>query len=122
MRESGRRKRRTAKNAEEIIRTKFLHSDVESSDDSEKFVAINFKMNQDARPSSPPSLKRTCSDTDTPVMNGGVKKIKANFEERCNELKTQENNSDNIKNLNYIHKFFRRDLNEKLPKLKQEVC
>ncbi|XP_068967712.1 activating transcription factor 7-interacting protein 1-like isoform X2 [Bombus flavifrons] len=120
VRESGRRKRRTAKNAEEIIRTKFLHSDVESSDDSEKFVAINFKMNQDARPSSPPSLKRTCSDTDTPVMNGGVKKIKANFEERCNELKTQENNSDNIKNLNYIHKFFQRDLNEKLPKLKQE--
>lgn len=120
VRESGRRKRRTAKNAEEIIRTKFLHSDVESSDDSEKFVAINFKMNQDARPSSPPSLKRTCSDTDTPVMNGSVKKIKINFEERCNELKTQENNSGNIKNLNYIHKFFRRDLNEKLPKLKQE--
>lgn len=79
-------------------------------------------MNQDARPSSPPSLKRICSDTDTPVMNGGVKKIKVNFEERCNELKTQENTSDNIKNLNYIHKFFQRDLNEKLPKLKQEVC
>ena len=80
-------------------------------------------MNQDARPLSPPSLKRVYSDnTDNSIINGGVKKIKTNFVERCDESKTQENNSENIKKLKYIHKFFQRDLNEKLPKLKQEVC
>ncbi|KOX77984.1 Activating transcription factor 7-interacting protein 1 [Melipona quadrifasciata] len=123
VRESGRQKRQTAKNAEEIIRKKFLtyDSEVESSDDSEKFVAVNYKMNQDARPLSPPSLKRIYSDnTDNTIINGGVKKIKTNFEERCDETKTQENNFENIKKLKYIHKFFQRDLNEKLPKLKQE--
>ncbi|XP_043525712.1 activating transcription factor 7-interacting protein 1 [Frieseomelitta varia] len=121
VRESGRQKRQTAKNAEEIIRKKFLtfDSEVESSDDSEKFVAVNYKMNQDARPLSPPSLKRIYSDnTDNPIINGGVKKIKTNFEEQCDE--SRENNSENIKKLKYIHKFFQRDLNEKLPKLKQE--
>ncbi|CAD1477911.1 unnamed protein product, partial [Heterotrigona itama] len=123
VRESGRQKRQTAKNAEEIIRKKFLtyDSEVDSSDDSEKFVPVNYKMNQDARPLSPPSLKRIYSDNaDNSIINGGVKKIKTNFEERCDESKTEENNSENIKKLKYIHKFFQRDLNEKLPKLKQE--
>ncbi|XP_017766224.1 PREDICTED: activating transcription factor 7-interacting protein 1 [Eufriesea mexicana] len=122
VRESGRQKRRTAKNAEEIIRKRFLNhdSDLESSDGSEKFVAVNYKMNQDVCPLSPPSLKRTCSDTDNNIMNGSIKKIKIISETQCDELKTQENNSGNIKKLNYVHKFFQRDLNEKLPKLKQE--
>ncbi|XP_006562890.1 putative uncharacterized protein DDB_G0282133 isoform X2 [Apis mellifera] len=121
VKESGRQKRRTAKNAEEIIRKKFLNydSDLESSDGSEKFVVVNYKMNQDACPLSPPSLKRTYSDTNSTILNGNIKKIKINSE-ACDELKTQENNSENIKKLNYVHKFFQRDLNEKLPKLKQE--
>ncbi|PBC25663.1 Activating transcription factor 7-interacting protein [Apis cerana cerana] len=121
VKESGRQKRRTAKNAEEIIRKKFLNydSDLESSDSSEKFVVVNYKMNQDACPLSPPSLKRTYSDTNSTILNGNIKKIKINSE-ACDELKTQENNSENIKKLNYVHKFFQRDLNEKLPKLKQE--
>lgn len=78
-------------------------------------------MNQDACPLSPPSLKRTYSDTNNTILNGNIKKIKINSE-ACDESKTQENNSENIKKLNYVHKFFQRDLNEKLPKLKQEVC
>ncbi|XP_076181943.1 fibronectin-III type domain-containing protein windei isoform X2 [Ptiloglossa arizonensis] len=122
VRESGRQKRRTAKNAEEIIRKKFLNhdSDLESSDSSEKFVIVNHKMNQDARPLSPPSLKRNFPDVDGITMNGNVKKVKVNCETSSNKLVTKESDSENIKKLDYVHKFFRRDLKEKLPKLKQE--
>ncbi|XP_043259307.1 activating transcription factor 7-interacting protein 1 isoform X1 [Colletes gigas] len=122
VKDSGRQKRRTAKNAEEIIRKKFLShdSDLESSDGSDKFVIVNHKINQDARPLSPPSLKRNFTEIDSVTMNGSVKKVKVNCETTSNEVVTNENNSDNIKKLDYVHKFFRRDLKEKLPKLKQE--
>ncbi|OAD61331.1 Activating transcription factor 7-interacting protein 1 [Eufriesea mexicana] len=113
-----RRKRRTKKAI--AVETVCEEDKQESSDGSEKFVAVNYKMNQDVCPLSPPSLKRTCSDTDNNIMNGSIKKIKIISETQCDELKTQENNSGNIKKLNYVHKFFQRDLNEKLPKLKQE--
>lgn len=123
VRDSGRQKRRTAKNAEEIIRKKFLNhdSDLESSDGSEKFVIVNHKMNQDARSLSPPSLKRNCPDTDSAIMNGNIKKVKVNSEMLSDDLATKENNAQNIKKLDYVRKFFQRDLKEKLPKLKQEV-
>ncbi|XP_031843815.1 fibronectin-III type domain-containing protein windei isoform X2 [Nomia melanderi] len=118
VRESGRQKRKTAKNAEEIIRKKFLNhdSDLESSDSSEKFVIVNHKVNQDARSLSPPSLKRNCSDLDNITMNGSVKKIKVN----CDSLSDESASKENIKKLDYVHKFFQRDLKEKLPKLTQE--
>lgn len=95
---------------------------MESSDDSEKFVIVNHRMNQDVCPLSPPSLKRSYSDIDSTAMNGTVKKVKINSTDLSEELATKENNSQNVKNLNYVHKFFQRDLKEKLPKLKQEVC
>lgn len=79
-------------------------------------------MNQDARPLSPPSLKRNFPDVDGITMNGNVKKVKVNCETSSNKLVTKESDSENIKKLDYVHKFFRRDLKEKLPKLKQEVC
>ncbi|XP_076685230.1 fibronectin-III type domain-containing protein windei isoform X3 [Andrena cerasifolii] len=122
VRDSGRQKRRTAKNAEEIIRKKFLNhdSDLESSDGSEKFVIVNHKMNQDARSLSPPSLKRNCPDTDSVNMNGSVKKVKVNSETLSDDLATKKNNAENIKKLDYVRKFFQRDLKEKLPRLKQE--
>ncbi|XP_076661846.1 fibronectin-III type domain-containing protein windei isoform X2 [Halictus rubicundus] len=122
VKESGRQKRKTAQNAEEIIRKKFLNqeSDVESSDSSEKFVIINHKVNQDARSLSPPSLKRSCSDLDNIIVNGSVKKIKVNNDSLSDELSSKENDSENIKQLDYVHKFFQRDLKEKLPKLTQE--
>ncbi|XP_017792481.1 PREDICTED: activating transcription factor 7-interacting protein 1 [Habropoda laboriosa] len=122
VRESGRQKRQTAKNAEEIIRKKYLNhdSDLESSDDSEKFVVVNHKMNQDICPLSPPSLKRNYSDNDSTVMNGITKKAKINSEAVPNELTTKESSSENLKKLSYVHKFFQRDFKEKLPKLKQE--
>ncbi|XP_053979688.1 activating transcription factor 7-interacting protein 1 [Hylaeus volcanicus] len=122
VKESGRQKRRTAKNAEEIIRKKYLNhdSDLESSDGSEKFVIVNHKMNQDARPLSPPSLKRNFTAFDGATVNGSVKKVKMNCETPSNELVVEKNNLDNVKKLDYVHKFFRRDLKEKLPKLTQE--
>ncbi|XP_076753440.1 fibronectin-III type domain-containing protein windei isoform X2 [Xylocopa sonorina] len=123
VRESGRQKRRTAKNAEEIIRKKFLNndSDLESSNDSEKFVVVNYKSSEDTCPVSPSSsLKRICPHDDKTVINGNIKKIKINSEAVSDKSKMKENNSENLKNLKYIHKFFQRDLNEKLPKLKQE--
>lgn len=123
VREGGRQKRKTAKNAEEIIRKKFLNhdSDLESSDSSEKFVIVNHKVNQDARSLSPPSLKRSRFDLDNITMNGGVKRIKVNCDSLSEESASKENNSENIKKLDYVHKFFQRDLKEKLPKLTQEV-
>ncbi|XP_033325756.1 fibronectin-III type domain-containing protein windei isoform X2 [Megalopta genalis] len=122
VRESGRQKRKTAKNAEEIIRKKFLNhdSDLESSDSSEKFVIVNHKVNEDVRSLSPPSLKRNCSDLDNITMNGSIKKIKVNTDSLSDELSSKENDSDSIKQLDYVNKFFQRDLKEKLPKLKQE--
>ncbi|XP_043665982.1 activating transcription factor 7-interacting protein 1 isoform X1 [Vespula pensylvanica] len=109
----GRQKRRTAKNAEEIIRKKFLvqDSDLESSDNSDKFV--NQKVNQHAQPLSSFSLKRNCSDMDITV--NGNKRLKSS-----EDVTIKDDHKDDIKGLNYINKFFRRDLKEKLPKLKQE--
>ncbi|XP_046815555.1 MATH and LRR domain-containing protein PFE0570w isoform X1 [Vespa crabro] len=113
----GRQKRRTAKNAEEIIRKKFLvqDSDVESSDNSDKFVTVNHKANQHMESLSP-SLKRNCSDMDV-TINGNNKRLRSS---ELEDVTIKDDHRDDIKSLNYIHKFFRRDLKEKLPKLKQE--
>lgn len=104
---SGRQKRKTARNAEEIIRKKYLNSDSDSSDSTEQFVVVNHKLNQDIRPASPPSLKRNCSDNE--IFNG-IKKAKMSpkFEKK------------NIAKLTFVEKFFQRDVKEKLPKLTQE--
>lgn len=108
--ESGRQKRRTARNAEEIIRKKYLISDSDSSDSStEQFVTVNHKLNQDVRSTSPPSLKRNCSDNE--IFNG-VKKVK---------MSTKSEEKNDITKLAFVKKFFQRDIKEKLPKLTQEV-
>lgn len=106
---SGRQKRKTARNAEEIIRKKYLNSDSDSSDSVEQFVIVNHKLNQDVRPASPPSLKRNCSDNE--IFNG-IKKVKMS-------IKSEEKND--ITKLAFVEKFFQRDIKEKLPKLRQEV-
>ncbi|KAG7189345.1 hypothetical protein KM043_016997 [Ampulex compressa] len=120
--ETGRQKRRTAKNAAEIIRKKFLNhdSDLESSDGSDKFIIVNHKNNQDARSSSPPSLKRNYPEIETTVINGSTKKLKMNSEISSEEVPAAERTTTSIRNLSYVHKFFQRDIKEKLPKLKQE--
>ncbi|GAB1866139.1 Activating transcription factor 7-interacting protein 1 [Camponotus japonicus] len=107
--ENGRQKRRTARNAEEIIRKKCLNSDSDSSDSStEQFVPVNHKLNQDIRSASPPSLKRNCSDNE--IFNS-IKKVKMS-------IKSEEKND--ITKLAFVEKFFQRDMKEKLPKLTQE--
>lgn len=108
--ESGRQKRRTARNAEEIIRKKYLNvSDSDSSDSStEQLVTVNHKLNQDVRPASPLSLKRNCSDNE--IFNG-VKKVK---------MSTKSEEKNDITKLAFVKKFFQRDIKEKLPKLTQE--
>ncbi|XP_026671239.1 uncharacterized protein LOC108627226 isoform X1 [Ceratina calcarata] len=120
----GRQKRRTAKNAEEIIRKKFLSNDTdtESSDSSDKFVAVNYKMNltPDVRPLSPPSLKRTSLDNHIADINGSIKRVKLNHGSLLKEVKETNIDLEKIKKLNFIRKFFHRDLNEKLPKITQE--
>lgn len=108
--ESGRQKRKTARNAEEIIRKKYLNSNSDSSDSStEQFVTVNHKLNQDVHPMSPPSLKRNCSDNE--IFNG-VKKVK---------MSTKSEEKNDITKLAFVKKFFQRDIKEKLPKLTQEV-
>jgi len=106
--ESIRQKRKTARNAEEIIRKKYLNSDSDSSDNTEQFVIVNHKLNQDTRPSSSPILKRNCPENE--IFNGNVKKVKMNSEEK-----------KDVTQLSFIEKFFRRDIKERLPKLTQEV-
>ncbi|XP_024868854.1 activating transcription factor 7-interacting protein 1-like isoform X3 [Temnothorax curvispinosus] len=108
--ESGRKRRKTAKNAEEIIRKKYLNSDSDSTDTTEEFVVMNHKLNPDIRPASPPSLKRNCPENE--VFNGNIKKAKMS-------TKGSEEKKD-VTQLSFIEKFFRRDLKEKLPKLTQE--
>jgi len=105
-----RQKRKTARNAEEIIRKKYLNSDSDSSDNTEQFVIVNHKLNQDTRPSSSPTLKRNCPENE--VFNGNVKKVKMN---------TNSEEKKDVTQLSFIEKFFRRDIKERLPKLTQEV-
>jgi len=111
--ESGRQKRKTARNAEELIRKKYLNSDSDSNDSTEQLVIVNHKLNQDIHPasSSPSSLKRNCAENE--VFNGNIKKAKIN-------IKNSEEKKD-ITQLSFIEQFFRRDLKETLPKLTQEV-
>lgn len=109
--ESGRQKRKTARNAEEIIRKKYLNSDSESSDSTEQLIIVNHKLNQDIHPASPSSLKRNYAENE--VFNGNIKKAKMN-------TKNLEEKKD-VTQLSFIEKFFRRDLKETLPKLTQEV-
>jgi len=109
-RENGRQKRKTARNAEEIIRKKYLNSDSDFSDSTEELVTVNHKLNQDIHSSSSLSLKRNCPDNE--ICNGDIKKMKVN-------IKSEEKNE--IKKLGFIEKFFQRNIKEKLPKLTQEV-
>lgn len=106
--ESGREKRKTARNAEEIIKKKYLNSDSDSNDNTEQLV--NNKLNQDVIPVPPlVAIKRNCPDSE--VFNG-IKKAKMNINSEEEKDVTQ---------LSFIEKFFRRDIKEKLPKLTQEV-
>ncbi|XP_011860511.1 PREDICTED: activating transcription factor 7-interacting protein 1 isoform X2 [Vollenhovia emeryi] len=104
--EPGRQKRKTARNAEEIIRKKYLVSDSDSSDSSEQFVTLN-KVSQNIHPVSPSPLKRYCSENE--VFNGNTKKAKMTTEEK-----------KDVAQLSFIEKFFRRDFKERLPRLTQE--
>lgn len=111
-RESGRYKRKTARNAEEIIRKKYLNSDSDSSDSTEHITA-NPKLNQKARLISPPPLhiiKRNHSESE--FFNGNLKR-------RRTDSKSEEKND--ITKLAFVEKFFQRNNKEKLPKLTQEV-
>ncbi|XP_015182691.1 PREDICTED: activating transcription factor 7-interacting protein 1-like [Polistes dominula] len=114
----GRQKRKTAKNAEEIIRKKLLaqESDIDSSDNSDKNITLNHKINQSVQPLSPPSLKRHSTEIDLTV-NGNIKKLKSS---KIEDVTIQKEETNDIGSLNYISKLFRRNAKEKLPKLKQE--
>lgn len=114
-RESGRHKRRTAKNAEEIIRD-YLNSESDASDSTEQIATANRKAAQKAisisKKSSPPPLhiiKRNHSDNE--IFNDNVKKRK---------MTSSTSDEKNVTKLAFIEKFFQRNANEKLPKLTQE--
>lgn len=79
-------------------------------------VVAGHKANRRTQSTSP-SLKRNCSDIEVNV-NGNSKRHKSSEFE---DVTLQNDRRNDIKNLNYIHKFFRRDFKDKLPKLSQEV-
>lgn len=109
-RESGRYKRKTARNAEEIIRKRYLNSDSDSSD-TEQIATTNLKLNQNTRVTSPPPLRIIKRNLDSEIFNGNVKRFKSS--------KSKEKND--VTKLAFVEKFFQRDVKEKLPKLTQEV-
>ncbi|XP_012230048.1 activating transcription factor 7-interacting protein 1 isoform X2 [Linepithema humile] len=109
--ESGRYKRKTARNAEEIIRKKYLNSDSDSSDSAEEIVTTNLKLNQNIRLTSPPPLRIIKRNSDNEIFNGNLKKFKTSS-------KSEEKND--ITKLAFVEKFFQRDVKEKLLKLTQE--
>lgn len=112
----GRQRRRTAKNAEEIIRRKYLNSDSDISDsdsDSEE-LSINYKSSQNVYSTSSTSLKRPVSGEDV-VLNGTVKKVK------MGNKPEQTNFKNDFTKLGFVEKFCQRSIKEKIPKLTQEV-
>lgn len=117
--DSGRQKRKTARNAEEIIRRNYarrLNSDSDStnSDNEELSAASSYKSNKKASSASPVSLKRNCPDNENILFNGTVKKMKMAKSE-------QTNVANDITKLSFVEKFCQRNIKEKLPKLTQEV-
>ncbi|XP_032686075.1 activating transcription factor 7-interacting protein 1 isoform X2 [Odontomachus brunneus] len=113
----GRQRRRTAKNAEEIIRKKYLisDSDISDSDSDSEELSVNYKLNQHLYSTSSTSLKRNCpvSDEDV-VVNGTVKKVK------MGNKSEQTNVKNDFTKLSFVEKFCQRSIKEKIPKLTQE--
>ncbi|XP_014467488.1 PREDICTED: activating transcription factor 7-interacting protein 1 isoform X3 [Dinoponera quadriceps] len=114
---NGRQKRRTARNAEEIIRRKYLNSDSDFSDsDSEgRSVTLSSKSSQNVSSTSSASLKRNFSENDDGVVfNGIVKKV------RISPNSEKTNGSNDITNLSFVEKFSQRNGKDKFPKLTNE--
>ncbi|EFN83743.1 Activating transcription factor 7-interacting protein 1 [Harpegnathos saltator] len=116
---NGRQKRKSAKNAEKMIRKKYLDSDSDSidsdSDSEESIIASSYKLNQKISSASSVSLKRNCPDyEESVVFNGTVKKAKMNAKSE------KVNTTKNITKLTFVEKFCQRNIKEKLPKLTQE--
>lgn len=120
VRASGRQKRRTAKNAEEIIRRKYLNSDSDYSDsDSEQFtLSSGYKSNQNVSSAPSASLKRNCSDKDESTLpNGTAKKVK----KMSNNLPEQTSVANDVTKLAFVEKLCQKNIKEKLTKFTQEV-
>lgn len=107
--ESGRKKRKTAKNAEEIIRKKYLNSESSESDEEEYVIISN--INKNLRPASPPSLKRNCLDNENSTPNGAFKKVK---------MSVSPEKTD-VTKLTFVENMFHRDVKDELTKFTQEV-
>lgn len=109
-----RQKRKTAKNAEEIIRKKYLNNNSDSSDTEEDFVTVNHKLNRDVRSVSP-SLKRNLLDKSESF--NGAKKVKIG--DNTETIKSTAKND--IVKLAFVEKLYQRDIKETLTKLTQKV-
>lgn len=107
-----RQKRKTAKNAEEIIRKKYLNNDSDSTETDEEDVTV--KSHRDVRSASP-SLKRNCLDKSESF--NGVKKVKIG-----DNTETAKSTAKNdIVKLAFVEKLYQRDVKETLKKLTQKV-
>ncbi|XP_020285052.1 CAR1 transcription factor isoform X2 [Pseudomyrmex gracilis] len=106
-----RQKRKTAKNAEEIIRKKYLNNDSDSTETDEEDVTV--KSHRDVRSASP-SLKRNCLDKSESF--NGVKKVKIG-----DNTETAKSTAKNdIVKLAFVEKLYQRDVKETLKKLTQK--
>ncbi|XP_024938695.1 activating transcription factor 7-interacting protein 1 isoform X2 [Cephus cinctus] len=124
--ENSRHRRRIARNAEAIIRKESLSSksDFELISEMDKNVADKKKTTNDTKTSvaaGESSLKRLLQDNNEIGVEINVKKPRMSNEIRKSTDKDQpvQNIEDPIKSLNYVRKFYQRDVKEGLAKLTQ---
>jgi hypothetical protein len=127
-----RQKRRSARNAEEMIRKEILKNDEEdeeSSDEPGKLIPVNYKKNNYTQSLSPPSLKRSHDDTDCISESVTLKRIKSGGDNSSTPI-SQSNESkeyvpkskESIAQINgLVRQISQEDIRGKLKKLKQEV-
>ncbi|XP_043273149.1 activating transcription factor 7-interacting protein 1 isoform X4 [Venturia canescens] len=120
--ENVRQKRKTAQNAEEMIRKECLaNTDSESNDSLSKFIVITHKPNNNSRATSPPTLKRNYVDDEIKSEGTATKKLKSDVTLNGDiSTKSESVESETKQTLHSVRQFFRREANGSLCKLRQE--
>ncbi|XP_011504546.1 PREDICTED: MATH and LRR domain-containing protein PFE0570w [Ceratosolen solmsi marchali] len=126
-----RQKRRSARNAEEMIRKEILKNDEDdedSSDESGKLVPVNYKKPNYTQSLSPPSLKRTLDDADCISESVTLKRIKSSGDNSSTTIPQSNENKEYVtkskesiaETNELVRQISQEDIRGKLKKLKQE--
>lgn len=132
-----RQKRRSARNAEEMIRKEIMKNDAEDEDSDEKsgrMVSVQYKTKPNStclQPQSPPSLKRTLEDADGVTESLTLKKIRSSSEvvvtpiakspEKEKSEFTPKSKESIAETRDLVRKISQEDIRGKLQKMSPEV-